>query len=192
MGIKLAVNLYFLLCFHRRWWDETLVFFNKNLYLAWKKAVISGKEWVGEDVPLRRAAKELVGFRYTDCCPLYFLLCQLMWPLDQYDSGPVPKSLVLDQTLTQKCRVLLWKAHMQNFDAVMPKNAMKVTNIASNIYERSLHFSLFFLFAIYCGVLFSKENKKNGFRPCFSWADTNRTLWSGSLLPRHTFLLHTT
>lgn len=86
-----------------------------------------------EDVPFRRAGKEVVGFRYTDCCPPCFLLCQLTWSIDQYDLGPIPRSLVLDQMLTQMCRVLLWKAHMQNLNAVIPKNAMEVV-----LYKDSL------------------------------------------------------
>lgn len=82
------------------------------------------------------------------CCPTCFLLSQLMWALDQYNFGPVPRSLMLDQLLTQNWKALLWKAHVKNLDGVKPKSAMTV--------KTSVYLSV-----VHTGFFLSKEIKKN-------------------------------
>lgn len=56
-----------------------------------------------------------------------------MWALAQYNFGPVPRSLMLGQILTQNWKALLWKAHVENLDGVKPKSAMKVKAVCLSL-----------------------------------------------------------
>lgn len=119
------------------------------------------------------------------CCPPSFLHSQLMWALDQYNFGPVPRSLMLGQILTQNWKALLWKEHVENLDGVKPKSAMKV--------KASVSVSPFF--CTYWAFSLRRDKNQKGatpiLGPCFSWANSSSTLRSGSLLPTHPFLLQT-
>lgn len=173
-GEELAVNLYFLLSFQCRWWCETF-----NFFLRTHKFSLTGSCGQARMYPWEGLGRSC-GFQIY-CCPPCFLLSQLMWALAQYNFRPVPRSLMLGQILTQNWKALLWKAHVENLDGVKPKSAMKVKAVCLSL-----------LSFVHIGFFLSKEikNQKGAtpiLEPCFSWANSNSKLRSGSLLPTHPF-----